>query len=39
MGMGMCTSERIVHDPETGKLLTNSTWEYKPPASKVIHII
>ena len=26
MGMGMWLTEKIVHDEETGELLTNRTW-------------
>lgn len=36
MGLGMWTSEEIKFHPETGKLLTDNTWEYKPPAAKDI---
>lgn len=36
MGLGMWTTEKIKHDPITGKLLTNDTWEYKPPSSQDI---
>ena len=36
MGLGLWTSEKIRHDPETGALLTMNTWEYKPPAAKDI---
>jgi xanthine dehydrogenase molybdopterin-binding subunit B len=25
-GLGLWLQEEIVHDPETGKLLTNDTW-------------
>ncbi|XP_021958024.1 xanthine dehydrogenase [Folsomia candida] len=35
-GQGMWTTERIVHCKETGELLTNRTWEYKPPETKDI---
>ncbi|CAG7723046.1 unnamed protein product [Allacma fusca] len=35
-GIGMWLTEKIQHDQETGELLTNCTWEYKPPASKDI---
>ncbi|XP_062502119.1 xanthine dehydrogenase/oxidase-like [Corticium candelabrum] len=31
MGLGYWLSERFIHDPETGELLTCNTWEYKPP--------
>ena len=36
MGLGLWTSEEVRHDPATGALLTNNTWEYKPPAAKDI---
>ena len=38
MGMGFWLTEKIKYDPETGALLTNGTWEYKPPASKDIPV-
>lgn len=38
MGMGFWILEKIKYDPDTGKLLTNGTWEYKPPMSKDIPI-
>ena len=36
MGLGMWTTEEIKYDPDSGRLLTNDTWEYKPPASQDI---
>uniref|UniRef100_H2YPE4 FAD-binding PCMH-type domain-containing protein n=1 Tax=Ciona savignyi TaxID=51511 RepID=H2YPE4_CIOSA len=39
MGIGFWLSERFVWEPTTGKLLTNGTWEYKPPTSKDIPIV
>ena len=36
MGLGYMLLERSVYDPETGKCLTNGTWEYKLPSSKDI---
>lgn len=36
MGLGYWTSEKVVYDPESGKLLTDRTWTYKPPGIKDI---
>ena len=33
MGMGMCTSEEVLFEPGTGKLLSDSTWTYKIPTA------
>lgn len=33
MGMGLCTSEEILVQPLTGKLLSDSTWTYKIPTA------
>ncbi|CAL8110869.1 unnamed protein product [Orchesella dallaii] len=30
MGLGWLLTENLVYDEETGELLTNNTWEYKP---------
>ena len=38
MGLGFWLLEKVRYNPETGKLLTNGTWEYKPPMSKDIPI-
>jgi len=35
-GQGYWTTEKIVHDESTGKLLTNGTWDYKPPEARDI---
>lgn len=32
-GLGLWTSEKVVHHPHTGKLLTDDTWNYKPPTA------
>ncbi|CAG7822112.1 unnamed protein product [Allacma fusca] len=34
MGLGWLLSEKIIHDENTGELLTNRTWNYKPPTAK-----
>lgn len=36
MGLGYFTSEKTIYDPESGKLLTDRTWNYKPPGIKDI---
>ena len=36
MGLGYMLLERTVYDPETGKCLSNGTWEYKIPTTKDI---
>lgn len=35
MGIGNVTTEELIYD-ESGRLLTDGTWEYKPPCSKTI---
>ncbi|CAH1231902.1 XDH [Branchiostoma lanceolatum] len=35
-GLGYWLTEKCVYDKETGRLLTNGTWEYKPPTTKDI---
>jgi len=37
-GLGGLLSEDLIYDPQTGRLLTNGTWEYKPPSSQDIPI-
>lgn len=34
MGLGYWTSEKLVYDRKTGKILTDRTWTYKPPGIK-----
>ncbi|XP_041981533.1 probable aldehyde oxidase 2 [Aricia agestis] len=34
MGLGYWTSEKLIYDQTTGKLLTDRTWTYKPPGIK-----
>ena len=34
MGLGYFLSEEIIYDPSDGRLVTDGTWEYKPPSSK-----
>ncbi|KAL3841842.1 hypothetical protein ACJMK2_019941 [Sinanodonta woodiana] len=38
MGIGYWMTEKLKYDPQTGQLLTNSTWEYKPPLGKDIPV-
>lgn len=38
MGLGFWLTEQIKFDSTSGRLLTNSTWEYKPPMAKDIPI-
>lgn len=33
MGLGHYLREQPIISPETGELITNDTWEYKPPCS------
>lgn len=36
MGLGLWTSEHLVHEPASGRLLTDSSWLYKPPGAQDI---
>ena len=36
MGLGYFLTERVQYDTETAQLLTNGTWEYKPPLAQDI---
>ncbi|XP_048248147.1 indole-3-acetaldehyde oxidase-like [Haliotis rufescens] len=38
MGLGNLLTENIIYDPETGAVLTDGTWEYKPPTTKDIPV-
>ncbi|KAH9645120.1 hypothetical protein HF086_005665 [Spodoptera exigua] len=38
MGLGLWTSERLVFEESSGRLLTNRTWTYKPPGAKDIPV-
>ncbi|KAK3581541.1 hypothetical protein CHS0354_031882 [Potamilus streckersoni] len=38
MGLGYWLTEECKYDPQSGQLLTNDTWEYKPPLHKDIPI-
>ena len=35
-GLGMMTTEEVVIDPKTGRLLTDSTWTYKIPTAPCV---
>jgi xanthine dehydrogenase/oxidase len=38
MGMGFWLTEKLKYDPESGQLLSNGTWEYKPPTTRDIPV-
>ncbi len=35
-GLGLFTSEEVITDENTGRLITDGTWEYKIPAATCI---
>ena len=39
MGLGFWLSEKMVYDETSGRLLSDSTWEYKPPTSQVGNLV
>ncbi|XP_073232045.1 xanthine dehydrogenase/oxidase-like [Porites lutea] len=38
MGVGQWLTEKFIYDPQTGRNLSNGTWDYKPPCSQDIPI-
>ncbi|XP_055688260.1 uncharacterized protein LOC129792886 [Lutzomyia longipalpis] len=38
MGLGYWLQEKIIRNPETGEILTNRTWNYKPPVARDIPV-
>ncbi|XP_023246390.1 xanthine dehydrogenase/oxidase-like [Copidosoma floridanum] len=38
MGLGRYTSEKLFYDPNTGALVNNRTWNYKPPGAQDIPV-
>ncbi|XP_041363518.1 xanthine dehydrogenase-like [Gigantopelta aegis] len=38
MGLGGYLLEKVIYDPDTGSVINNGTWDYKPPTTKDIPI-
>lgn len=38
MGLGIWVTENLVYDPKTAELLTDRSWNYKPPGAKDIPV-
>lgn len=38
MGLGIWLTENMIYDPKTAELLTDRTWNYKPPGAKDIPV-
>lgn len=38
MGMGIWLTENLIYDPKTAELLTDRSWNYKPPGAKDIPV-
>ena len=38
MGLGAVLTEKVVYDQDSGALLANGTWNYKPPESHCIPV-
>uniref|UniRef100_A0A182KGJ4 FAD-binding PCMH-type domain-containing protein n=1 Tax=Anopheles christyi TaxID=43041 RepID=A0A182KGJ4_9DIPT len=38
MGVGLYLTEALIYDPATGELLTNRSWNYRPPGAKDIPV-
>lgn len=38
MGVGFWLFEKVKYDPQTGRCLTNGTWDYKIPTTKDIPV-